>query len=124
MHAQPGWYHQGRTEPERRGRAERMFKEGCPGSAEIRSPSPENIGCPYCGAHNEIWSDETETTCDGCGKLITREMKESCVLWCPSAKECVGAEKYEQLVKAMGGKTKPPPEGLAFPKPTKDGDAA
>ncbi|MBF0345796.1 MAG: hypothetical protein HQL06_16405 [Nitrospirae bacterium] len=76
------------------------MKESCPGSQEIRNPFPENLTCVYCGQHNEIWSDETEMNCGGCGKLISREMKVTCLNWCPAAKECVGIEKYERLMSA------------------------
>jgi len=78
-----------------------MLKEGCPGSKEIRSPYPEEIMCYFCGAANEIWSDEAEMECKGCKHTIHRDMKMSCLMWCPAAKECVGAEKYERLLKAM-----------------------
>jgi len=78
-----------------------MLKEGCPGSREIRSPFPEEMTCYFCGAVNEIWSDEPETDCKGCKHTIHRDMKMSCLMWCPAAKECVGAEKYERLIKAM-----------------------
>lgn len=78
-----------------------MFKESCPGSREIRSPFPEEITCPHCKSRCEIWSDETDTVCKSCNKPFDRSMKASCLLWCPAAKECVGAEKYERLKKAM-----------------------
>jgi len=78
-----------------------VLKEGCPGSREIRSPYPEEIKCVFCGSTVEIWSDEVETTCKSCKKTINRDMKASCILWCPAAKECVGAEKYERLKKAI-----------------------
>jgi len=78
-----------------------MFKEGCPGSAEIRTPYPEEISCFWCDARNEIWSDESEIKCKTCGKQVTRDMKPSCILWCPAARECIGVEKYERLTKAM-----------------------
>ena len=78
-----------------------MLKEGCPGSTEIRSPFPEELKCVFCDSPVEIWSDETETTCENCNKPVARDMKQNCLLWCPAAKECVGAEKYERLVKAM-----------------------
>ncbi|MBF0592743.1 MAG: hypothetical protein HQL02_11720 [Nitrospirae bacterium] len=87
------------------------MKESCPGSQEIRNPFPEPLRCLHCGTHNEIWSDETELTCSGCGKLISREIKGvsdpwhkevTCLNWCPAARECVGAEKYQRL---MGDKT-------------------
>ena len=80
-----------------------MLKEGCPGSAEIRNPFPEELKCVFCGEGNEIWSDENETTCKACGKDIGRDMKANCLMWCKAAKECVGAEKYERLKKAMKG---------------------
>ncbi len=54
----------------------------------------------FCGRLNEIWSDEPDMKCKGCGKLINREMKPSCIEWCPAAKECVGLKKYERLMKA------------------------
>ncbi|HAM50922.1 MAG TPA: hypothetical protein DCP92_09630 [Nitrospiraceae bacterium] len=78
-----------------------MLKEGCPGSKEIRNPFPEELACFWCGTSNEIWSDETETVCKKCGKTISRDMAANCLLWCPAAKECVGVEKYERLIKTM-----------------------
>jgi hypothetical protein len=78
-----------------------ILKEGCPGSREIRSPYPEELRCVFCGELNEIWSDEPDMNCKGCKKLINREMKPSCIEWCPAAKECVGLEKYERLMKAL-----------------------
>ncbi len=80
-----------------------MLKETCPGSSEIKNPYPEEIECYFCGKKNEIWSDEAETSCSGCKQTIHRDLKASCIMWCPAAKECVGAEKYERLMKAMKG---------------------
>jgi hypothetical protein len=80
-----------------------MLKESCPGSREIRSPFPEEIECVFCGAKTEIWSDESETKCKACNRIVGRDLKATCLLWCPAAKECVGTEKYERLVKAMKG---------------------
>lgn len=78
-----------------------MLKASCPGSAEIRSPYPEEVRCFWCDAVNEIWSDETEKDCRNCGKKVSREMKPSCIEWCPAAKECIGAEKYDRLMKSL-----------------------
>ena len=36
----------------------------------------------------------------GCGKNISRDMKPTCLEWCPAAQECVGTEKYERLMKS------------------------
>jgi hypothetical protein len=73
------------------------MKESCPGSREIKTPYPEEIRCFWCDAAGEIWSDEVETRCGNCGKTISREMRPSCIDWCPAARECLGAEKYERL---------------------------
>jgi len=75
------------------------MKESCPGSKEIRSPYPEEIRCIFCSSVVEIWSDETETKCKSCGREVSRDMKPTCLQWCPAAKECVGLEKYERLMK-------------------------
>lgn len=75
------------------------MKESCPGSKEIRNPFPEEIRCYFCDAAVEIWSDETETACKHCGHEISRDLKASCLMWCPAAKECVGLEKYERIMK-------------------------
>ncbi len=76
-----------------------MLKDSCPGSREIRSPYPEEIRCFWCDTVVEIWSDEVEIICKGCGRKITRKMKPTCIEWCPSARECIGTEKYERLTK-------------------------
>jgi len=78
-----------------------MFKESCPGSKEIRNPYPEEIVCFWCETSNEIWSDETETACKKCGKAISRDLGVTCLQWCPAARECVGTEKYERLMKTV-----------------------
>jgi len=78
-----------------------MLKDGCPGSQEIRNPYPEEIECLWCSAKNEIWSDEAEMNCKGCGKQLSRDMAMTCIQWCPAARECVGAEKYERLMRAF-----------------------
>ncbi|MEW6001177.1 MAG: hypothetical protein AB1638_00780 [Nitrospirota bacterium] len=75
------------------------LKESCPGSREIRAPYPEEIRCFWCDTVSEIWSDEVEIVCKGCGRMISRDMKATCIEWCPFAKECVGLEKYERLMK-------------------------
>lgn len=80
------------------------LKDTCPGSREIKSPYPEEIKCFFCGVTSEIWTDEVETVCKGCGKTISREMKPSCIEWCPAVKECIGAEKFERLMKAKKDK--------------------
>ncbi len=74
-----------------------MFKESCPGSKEIRQPTPGEIRCRNCGELVEIWSDETEAVCKKCGKTNLRLIGPTCIDWCPHAKECVGEEKFKRL---------------------------
>lgn len=75
------------------------FKDACPGSREIRTPYPEEIPCFWCDAIVEIWSDEVETSCKACGKTVSRDMKPTCIEWCPVAEACVGAEKLKRLLR-------------------------
>ena len=77
------------------------MKESCPGSNEIRQPYPETLVCTFCGHANEIWSDEPDMDCEACKKPINRKMKPNCILWCQFARECVGAEKYDRLIKGL-----------------------
>lgn len=71
------------------------FKIECPGSAEIKRPSPEYLKCHKCGAEVEIWSDELEAKCEECGAVTSRERKNVCIDWCSYAEECIGEEKYK-----------------------------
>jgi hypothetical protein len=77
------------------------MKESCPGSKEIRNPFPEDLVCAFCRHKNEIWSDEPDMSCKGCGRIVTRDMPPSCIEWCPAARDCVGAEKYERLIRKL-----------------------
>ncbi len=81
-----------------------MFKNECPGSADIKQPKPEEIVCRFCGAEVEIWSDETEAGCKSCGKINTRILGPSCLDWCAFAKECVGEDKYRRIKAGSGAK--------------------
>jgi len=84
-----------------------IFK--CPGSDLIKSPRAEDITCPGCGEAVEIWSDEAEVTCLVCGTSIFREMPSACWEWCGSARECVGPDRYDRLVRGRKRKER---EGL------------
>ena len=74
-----------------------IFK--CPGSDLIKNPRAEEIVCPGCGESVEIWSDEAEVACPCCGTLLFREMPSACWEWCGSARECVGPDRYDQLIR-------------------------
>jgi hypothetical protein len=36
-------------------------------------PFPEILACPHCGDGTELWSDEEETICQGCGSAVARK---------------------------------------------------
>jgi len=71
----------------------------CPGSQRFKQPTPEYIKCQSCGEEVEIWTDEAQTACPKCKKMITRKGFESCLEWCKYAKECVGEQKYSNYLK-------------------------
>ena len=77
-----------------------MVELKCPGSKSVREPIPEVFICPDCGAEVEIWTHETKGECGSCGKIVVRDVDTAwCVQWCQYARDCVGAEKYEELLR-------------------------
>ena len=48
----------------------------CPGESTKAPPSLEEINCPKCQAELEIFTDETEITCDSCGAKIDRPVNQ------------------------------------------------
>jgi len=77
-----------------------MIDFKCPGSKNIKEPVPDIFTCPNCGAEVEVWTDEHIRRCSSCGKSVVREMDSAwCIQWCQYAKECIGIEKYEELLK-------------------------
>ena len=71
----------------------------CPGAANIRIPIPSYKECPQCGEEVEIWSDELKAKCLKCGATVFKEDTPSCIEWCQFAKECIGEERYNRLMK-------------------------
>lgn len=71
--------------------------EQCPGSKLVKEPKPEEITCPWCRAQVEIWTDETKATCRGCGRILAREMAQSCLDWCAKADECLKSGNYRKI---------------------------
>ncbi len=60
----------------------------CPGISKFVRPTPESITCQSCGRAVEIWSDENETICDGCGAQVSREEGTSCLDYCEYSDKC------------------------------------
>lgn len=71
-----------------------MTLTGCQGRDKV--PTLETRTCPECGHQVEIFSTDTEVTCDNCGFVIYNN-PQSCVQWCKYAKLCVGDEMYRRL---------------------------
>ncbi|MBR6206948.1 MAG: hypothetical protein IKQ73_07275 [Oscillospiraceae bacterium] len=54
--------------------------------------------CPNCGAEIEMFSVDTEMKCEKCGYTVYNDTL-SCVQWCKYARQCVGDEMYERMMK-------------------------
>lgn len=72
-----------------------MILDGCQGKP--RTPTIEEKICPQCGHTIEIFSTDTEVTCENCGFVVYNDAL-SCVQWCKYARQCVGDAMYEQMM--------------------------
>ena len=70
----------------------------CPGT-DSRFIDAESVKCGKCGYEVEIFSDEIRSACPKCGSEVARARIPSCVDWCKSARECVGDERWAQILK-------------------------
>jgi len=69
----------------------------CPGQ-DPRNLRAELHKCPKCGYEVEIFSDESSRKCPECGERVYREKTPSCIEWCASARQCLGEERWRQLI--------------------------
>jgi len=76
-----------------------MFEQ-CPGASNIRTPTIELKTCPQCSTEIEMFSSDMQMDCPKCGFTVYNDL-ESCIQWCKYAKECVGEEVYERLMKKV-----------------------
>ena len=74
-----------------------MFDK-CPGTKTILMPTITLKKCPKCGEEVEVVSTDMKTDCPKCGFTIYNNLA-SCIEYCEYAKECVGEEIYERLMK-------------------------
>ena len=72
-----------------------MIMDGCQGKP--RTPTIREKICPVCGNPIEIFSTDTQVTCDKCGFVAYNDTL-SCVQWCQYARKCVGDEMYERMM--------------------------
>ena len=70
--------------------------DGCQGKP--RTPTIIEKVCPRCGNEIEMFSIDTEMACEHCGFVAYNDTL-SCVQWCAYAKQCVGEEMYEHMMK-------------------------
>lgn len=70
--------------------------EGCQGKP--RTPTIIEKRCPQCGQEIELFSIDTEMRCEHCGFVVYNDTL-SCVQWCKYAKQCVGEEMYQHMMK-------------------------
>ena len=76
----------------------------CPGQ-DFRNLRVEVYKCPSCGADVEIFSDETNFKCRKCGTRVYKEKMPSCIEWCSSARQCLGEERWKQLMEGVEPKS-------------------
>ena len=70
--------------------------DGCQGKP--RTPTIIEKICPQCGELIEMFSIDTQMTCEKCGFIAYNDTL-SCVQWCQYARKCVGDEMYEVMMK-------------------------
>ncbi|MBU1600191.1 hypothetical protein KKG61_08855 [bacterium] len=70
----------------------------CSGSSTIITPIPTLKRCPNCNEEVEVWSNELKTPCRKCGTTVFKEDVPSCIQWCQYAIQCVGEERYKELM--------------------------
>lgn len=73
-----------------------MFSK-CPGQDTMKL-RVEVYRCPGCQGEVEIFSDETRVKCQKCGTMVFRERLPSCIEWCASARQCLGEERWKQIM--------------------------
>ena len=73
-----------------------MIMQGC--MARPKTPTIIEKVCPQCGHEIELFSIDTQMPCEHCGFVAYNDTL-SCVQWCQYAKQCVGEEMYESMMR-------------------------
>jgi len=79
----------------------------CPGQ-DMRNITAGIYTCPNCLYQVEIFSDEMRRRCPKCREWVEKKETPSCIQWCKSAKQCLGEERWKNVMEALG---KTPEEG-------------
>ncbi len=72
-----------------------MIYSGC--QSKSKEISILEKRCPQCGSEIELFSVDTEATCEHCGFTIYNDTL-SCVQWCKYARQCVGESMYQRMM--------------------------
>ena len=75
-----------------------MTVHGC--QARPKTPTIIEKVCPQCGHEIELFSIDTQMACEHCGFVAYNDTL-SCVQWCKYAKQCVGEEMYDYMMKVL-----------------------
>ncbi|MDI6815753.1 MAG: phosphohydrolase [Actinomycetota bacterium] len=73
----------------------------CPGS-DMRNITAGIYACPSCGEAVEIFSDEMRRRCPKCKEWVAKKETPSCVQWCSSARSCLGEDRWQAVMEALG----------------------
>jgi len=58
-----------------------------------------DVFCPNCNSAVEFFKDDAQRTCSKCANVVFNpRMDFSCAKWCPSARTCLGEERYNSLM--------------------------
>lgn len=79
--------------------------EKCPGTKTILQPTIKLKNCPRCGEEVEYLSSDLKMDCPKCGFTMYNDLS-SCIQYCEYAKECVGEELYDRLMKEQAAVNK------------------
>ena len=73
----------------------------CPGQ-DFRNLKVSVHKCPKCGRDVEIFSDEMKAKCPKCKTVVEKENVPTCIEWCKEAKKCLGPERWQKVMEAIG----------------------
>ena len=80
-----------------------MAENKCPGqNPQYWKPQDAcEVACPNCKEIIEFFKDEPKRKCFNCKQeVVNPNVDFGCALWCPKAVECIGQERYQQLVES------------------------
>ncbi len=83
----------------------------CPGQNPQywKAEDSVEVQCPNCKEIIEFFKDEPKRKCYNCKQeVVNPKVDFGCALWCPKAVECIGQDRYQQLLSSA--KNTPAPD--------------